>query len=571
MLAVKPYQATLDSDEGSGIRGLHQTRVPPLPSAPSAQCWTTAVHARQSEHGGQTSASGRHTEESSALLREIEDAVRRFPLPAHWKTVTTPKGESYYWNRVTDKTTWTHPLAGCIGEVLQAARDCRAAGQAAESTTEAKSSSRGSIASAAASSEARQRQVDLWAQKWHDEAVRELDQWRSVEGQSPGMATYFFRTIEATAPDGPSQATLSVEASGSMVTWEDPREELELRLRFRSETLAALVSPSADKASKQRLSADVAGRSQHHSRLILPTEVGLTPDTRPRQRRTTDGQWFRVEQMPADHSCGFHGLGVDRRHAARALLERSGTDPEVQDFVAADLAAALQTGERTSFPSDIRQDDRLWAALEAYYSAQQNLDEKRREAVDVLYEDSGATAAAAALAAAGGHQLPEAAQFALQSICIALKNEASATPSGPDKLRLMQRLGRGKTHLNEFDMAAARSSETAQNLKVQCHAKTDAYLQWVGSDHSFWLSFVRGCGGNDRGGGLLDALAKVFELTVRVWSESSASDCAGASSRASRSSPDLELLHEAMYGGRVVDLWYQGDRGHFDRLVQCSG
>merc|ERR1740121_1752446 len=290
----------------------------------------------------------------------------------------------------------------------------------------------------------------------------------------------------------------------------------------------------------------------------------LTADSQPQFVRTVAGHWFRVEHMPADHSCGFHGLGVDRRDASRALLEKSGHDSEVQGFVAADLAAALQTGERSSFPPAIRQDAQLWAALDAYYTAQQGLDERRREALDFLSED-GAHAVAIVTV---GRQSPEAVQLALQSFGDRLKSEVAAAPSGPHKLRLMQCLGRAKTQLKEIEAAVGRSAQAAQSLKSQCHSKADAYVQWVGSDHSFWLSFVRGCGGNDRGGGLLDALAKVFTLTVRVWSESAGSDGTDAAGKALQ---DLELVHEAAYGGRVVNLWYQGDHGHFDRLVQCSG
>merc|ERR1740121_3399794 len=283
----------------------------------------------------------------------------------------------------------------------------------------------------------------------------------------------------------------------------------------------------------------------------------LTADSQPQFVRTVAGHWFRVEHMPADHSCGFHGLGIDRRDASRALLEKSGHDSEVQGFVAADLAAALQTGERSSFPPAIRQDAQLWDALDAYYAAQQGLDEQRRQALDFLAEEGASASAAAEV----GGRSSETVQLALQSFSARLKGEVAAAPSGPQKLRLMQFLGRAKTLLKDFEAALGRSVQATQSLEAHCHAQTDAYIQWVGSDHSFWLSFVRGCGGNDRGGGLLDALAKVFTLTVRVWSESVGSDGGDV----------VELVHEAAYGGRIVNLWYQGDHGHFDRLVQCSG
>lgn len=65
------------------------------------------------------------------------------------------------------------------------------------------------------------------------------------------------------------------------------------------------------------------------------------------------------------------------------------------------------------------------------------------------------------------------------------------------------------------------------------------YVRWIGSDRSFWFSFVRATEG-DAGGGLLDAVAKVAKLTVRVWGD--------ADGR-------LRLLHQASFGGREVDLW----------------
>eukprot|EP00971_Amphidinium_carterae_P259204 5143700-Amphidinium_carterae.1 len=58
-------------------------------------------------------------------------------------------------------------------------------------------------------------------------------------------------------------------------------------------------------------------------------------------KRSTDGRVFTVEKMPADHSCGFHGLGVTREEASR-LLRKNRLDHEVVDFVASDLAAAVQ-------------------------------------------------------------------------------------------------------------------------------------------------------------------------------------------------------------------------------------
>ncbi|CAE8657790.1 unnamed protein product, partial [Polarella glacialis] len=154
--------------------------------------------------------------------------------------------------------------------------------------------------------------------------------------------------------------------------------------------------------------------------------------SRPRRirekRRTTCGQLFLVEYMPADHSCGFHGIGISRQEAA-TLLRRHRADPEIQELVASDLLAALQTGERCSFPEEIRSDQRLWDALASYYAAQQALDANRREAKDFLAEGSEAEAfeVAEALEASRG-DLSEA----LQRLFAKLKSKAEALPSGAE-------------------------------------------------------------------------------------------------------------------------------------------
>jgi len=394
-----------------------------------------------------------------------------------------------------------------------------------------------------------------------------------VEGQASGTATYYFRTPGASGGGDSGTPWVSSSSSGggadaNVTTWEDPRDELELRLRFRSETLAAVVAPEAATASQQPSQEAVRAKKASMPSSQQPhLDLGFPQDEKPRFRRTTHGHTFRVERMPCDHSCGFHGLGIDRLEAARALLDKLGKDAEVKDLVAADLAAAMQTGERESFPPPIRKDALLWESLEAYYAAQQSLDEQRREALDYLSEEGNESTAAADIAAGGGRQSPEAVQLALQCLCDRLKIKVNATPSGTLKLGLMRHLGRGMTQLKEFQAKVGRSLQAAQSLKMQCHAKTDAYVHWVGSDHSFWLSFVRGCGGSDRAGGLLDALAKVFALTVRVWSETTSGD---GGVHVGKALPDLELVHEATYGGRMVNLWYQGDRGHFDRLIPSS-
>merc|ERR1711920_573248 len=103
--------------------------------------------------------------------------------------------------------------------------------------------------------------------------------------------------------------------------------------------------------------------------------------------------------------------------------------------------------------------------------------------------------------------------------------------------------------------AVKANDDATSNLLRLCCDQFDTYVEWIGSDMSFWLSFVRGLDG-ERAGGLLDALAKVKGITVRVWSEAVGE----------AEPPPLELVHTAPFGGHEVDLWYQGQRGHFDRL-----
>merc|ERR1712072_506178 len=110
--------------------------------------------------------------------------------------------------------------------------------------------------------------------------------------------------------------------------------------------------------------------------------------------------------------------------------------------------------------------------------------------------------------------------------------------------------------LKSIQSASQAMRDAEEALRSHCQRQFDAYVGWVGTDESFWLSFVRGCG-NERAGGLLDALAKICKLNVFIWSEKLGLD------------PELELVHEVNFGSKVVHLWYQGGRGHFDRLVPC--
>lgn len=247
------------------------------------------------------------------------------------------------------------------------------------------------------------------------------------------------------------------------------------------------------------------------------------------------------------------------------MLLRNRGDPEVQEFVAADLVAALQTGERKSFPRSLQEDEELWGALTAYYAAQQGLDQSRREARDLLAEEllAPASAEVATMQELEASESCDDAAQALQVLCSQLKSRALTMQSGTAKTGLMGRLGRCTAHFKAMQGAAVASHEAEEALRRRCSSRFDAYVGWVGSDRSFWLSFVRGCG-NERTGGLLDALAKVCKLTVYVWAEK-----LFATAERSRvfEEPELELVHKATFGARTVHLWYQGDRGHFDKLV----
>ncbi|CAE7903650.1 unnamed protein product [Symbiodinium microadriaticum] len=262
-----------------------------------------------------------------------------------------------------------------------------------------------------------------------------------------------------------------------------------------------------------------------------------------------NGERFLVEHMPADHSCGFHGIGIDRRTAAALLLQSLG-DPEVKDFLASDLLAAIQTGERSSFPRELRHDTDLWTHLADYYRWQEALDHRRREATSFL-QDVGASAVVQGAVERLG--LVEALRLFFNE----LKDKAASLPSGREKLLAFQLLAQCKSQEKEAAATAAATAQALERLRQQCVRCISAYVSWVGSDDTFWLSFLRGCGSSEHSGGLLDAIAKVAGLTIRVWAEG-------------HQAPLLSLLHEARFGSRLVNLWYQSELGHFDRLVPCG-
>eukprot|EP00931_Biecheleriopsis_adriatica_P114651 TRINITY_DN90571_c0_g1_i1.p1 TRINITY_DN90571_c0_g1~~TRINITY_DN90571_c0_g1_i1.p1 ORF type:complete len:492 (-),score=80.66 TRINITY_DN90571_c0_g1_i1:90-1565(-) len=464
--------------------------------------------------------------EQSLLRRQIIEAMLEYQLPPHWAKCTHT-GETYYWNRSTNQTTWNHPLSSCTLELSNALVDCRAAGRTASSASEA--------------TQARKRRLTEWVHRWREACARGAASWHSLGDDVSSTASLDRHGFQASGP--------TLEA------------DLQFRLHFQCETLASLLSLPLPEAClhyggvQQDTDAPGMHRSSARAQVqdqapVIPSFPKTTsyPSNRSRHeiRRTESGQCFYVEHMPADNSCGFHGIGIDRQKAARLLRDKR-SDPEVRDLVASDLLAAVQTNERASFPQEIRSDERLWASLATYYAKQQALDDLRREAKDFL-TDMGANGRTQAIASQ--HGITEAVKLFFHEF----KSKVAAQPSGPEKTRSIQMLGRCKMQERDLEKAAAESQEALASLRKQCHVQVDAYVSWVGSDASFWLSFVRGCGGSDRGGGLLDALAKVGGLTVRVWSEGSRA-------------PLLELVHEAKFGDRIVNLWFQGDLGHFDRLT----
>merc|ERR1712151_694648 len=157
---------------------------------------------------------------------------------------------------------------------------------------------------------------------------------------------------------------------------------------------------------------------------------------------------------------------------------------------------------------------------------------------DLLGDNGGGPeAATAAIEAAGGDTL-EALQCLLQE----LKAEANRAPSGSTKLRLMNQIMNCNSEVKALNDAVKANDSADAELRRLCCGRFDAYVEWIGSDMSFWLSFVRSLG-DERTGGLLDAIAKVKNLPVRVWSEAINEG----------DPPPLELVHTAPYGGHEVD------------------
>lgn len=280
----------------------------------------------------------------------------------------------------------------------------------------------------------------------------------------------------------------------------------------------------------------------------VPAQGYLAKPSRKERRFSVDGRCFLVEPMPADHSCGFHGIGVDRRTAA-ALLLANLEDAELQEFLARDLLAALQTSSRNAFPPQLREAKELWEMLKKFYQEQEALDQQRREAREFML-DAGASSAVQA------QSLSEnGVEMAIKSFYQELKMKVKQTSTS--KLFTLQLLAQCKAQERELQAAQQRSMEAAQMLRELCKQHVALYVTWVGSDTTFWLSFIRATEG-DPGGGLLDAVAKVARLSVRVWGEERGR---------------LSLLHSAAFGGRDgrdVDLWYR-DLNHYDRLVPCPG
>mmetsp|Transcript_108210 Transcript_108210/g.316482 ORF Transcript_108210/g.316482 Transcript_108210/m.316482 type:complete len:747 (+) Transcript_108210:174-2414(+) len=525
-------------------------------------------------------------EDDESLRRRIADTIKRHPLPPQWKALTSPSGEVYYWNRQTSTTTWTHPVADVTEELFAAVRDCQSAGMAAR---------------------LRQERLNYWARCWHEVACQELSRWRSVT--SGDGATYFYRMPQDGSP---------TEADST--TWEDPRQVQDIRLRFQVDVLAHLLSlPAPDIAggpnneSAAGLGATASLQSQEAQRRQAPPRAPVTasqhgsslpqasraPERRSllrgvtstagaggfahgaqrgsqtATRRARDGRLFSVDPLPADHSCGFHGLGITREEAARLLLTGRG-DHQVTEWVTADLkqllATLLEAGERERLPPAIGEDNKLWASIVTYFAAQNEVDEGRRKTLQLLRdvacddtvqdEATRSNVVAKTLEAAGGDVLE-----ALQILLSTLKAEAGKMPSGSAKLRIMHRLMQCKTEAKSLAALVEANLEADKELLRHCRVHFGDYVEWMGRDSSFWLSFLRNVSGESTGG-LLDALAKVQRLTVRVWSEVRMQN--GASGQAGAALPDLELVHEARHGGKEVDLFFQQNRNHYDRLIPCK-
>jgi len=486
------------------------------------------------------------------LKSRIDAAVRKHPLPPQWVAHTNRAGEVYYYNKTTSTSTWSHPLAAAGTQVLEAAQDCLAAGPSGYAT-----------------------RCNSWAHRWHETACKELAQWRSVAPGLDGTPGYFYKVSAGSGGE-----------VREVTQWEDPRLSLEYTLKFQSGILMqlfslpppvigargaisaapTLTSPATSMSLSSGVFAPGQPQQQHTS---ASQRSSSTPSVRSLSsamarrlsitgtsgmsgvKRSTDGRIFTVEKMPADHSCGFHGLGVTREEASR-LLRKNRLDHEVVDFVASDLAAAVLAGDRATFPPAIQGDTKLWDTLQAYYSAQQDVDSRRRKAKGLLESDSSVPSSTLEMVQRSS------SSDDVSALLQALDTEANRCKSISSSKQAAQKAVSLQDEAQALNEARAANVQAEEALRRMCRRQYDAYVEWIGSDMSFWLSFVRGLG-SERTGGLLDALAKVCRLTVRVWCESR-----------SRSGADLELVHEVPFGGREVDLWYQSKRGHFDRLVQHS-
>lgn len=514
-------------------------------------------------------------EDEESSRRRVTDAIKRHTLPPQWKAVTSRSGEVYYWNRQSSITTWTHPFADITEEIVTALRDCQSTGVA---------------------SRLRQDRLNYWARCWHEAACHELSRWRSVTAGDG--AAYFYRMPEENSA-----------AEADSTTWEDPRQVQDTRLRFQVDVLAQLLSLPAPDIAGGPTAASTAGSgaaigaqgqeaqrrqaappraaashgpsvpqatrtTERRSLFRSTTSTSSSSSQRGTQlatRRSRDGRMFSVDPLPADNSCGFHGLGISREEAARLLLKGRG-DQQVIEWVTADLkqflATFLETGERERLPSAIGEDDKLWASIVTYFAAQNEVDEGRRKTLQLLRDVASDSAVqeeakknsvvASALSVAGGDVLE-----ALETLLSALKAEAGKMPSGPSKLRLMHRLMQCKTEAKSLTALVEANNQADKELLRHCRVHFGDYVEWMGKDSSFWLSFLRNVSGESTGG-LLDALAKVTRLTVRVWSEVRMQNGAGSGL------PDLELVHEARHGGKEIDLFFQQNRNHYDRLLPCK-
>ena len=73
-------------------------------AAPTALPSTRRISIRD-----RAAALGEHNLTVDALSRQ--SSIKKDGLPAHWTEVQTPEGKTYYWNQLTDETSWVHPGA----------------------------------------------------------------------------------------------------------------------------------------------------------------------------------------------------------------------------------------------------------------------------------------------------------------------------------------------------------------------------------------------------------------------------------------------------------------------------